>query len=192
VSGNSQQKRGSVGGCVLVAVGAWVAWAPFLIGGWAWDWHSARVLLTAAPGAIVAIGGLIMLSGRPRQVSIGGALSLIGGLWFAAGPLAYAVLVGPEIGAAPSGESVGVFQWVFFFLGAGAFISLVSAYALGLLVPLEFGEELSPQPPRAAAHPPVVSGRLPRRRGVSERPAPRRVPFGSYQSGGTAKAPRRG
>lgn len=174
---NTADRRSTISGCVLIAIGGWAAVAPFLVGGWAWDAHSARLLLTIVPGGAAVLGGIVMLGRRPVLRLIGGALALLGGLWFAAAPLAYALFVGPEIGTYQSGETVHVLQWVFYFVGAGAVISVVSSYALGWLAPLEFGEEAWGQPAAATrARVPLPAERPRRQRGVREPAAPRTAP----------------
>jgi hypothetical protein len=167
---NTKDKHGIIGGSALIAVGAWAALAPSLVGGWTWDSEFTRFMLAIVPGTAAVIGGLLVLGRRARLVSLGGTVALIGGLWFIAAPLTHALFVGPQIGTADSGESVRVFQWAFFFFGSGAFISLVSSYMLGLLVPLEFGEELSPQAaaPATRARVQLPAERPRRQRGVTE------------------------
>src|SRR5688500_1757923 len=81
-------RTNTISGCVLVAVGAWIALAPFIVGTWAWEWDFGRFLLTVLPGAAAVLGGLIMLGGR-RLVPIGGGIALAGGLWLLAGPVVY-------------------------------------------------------------------------------------------------------
>jgi hypothetical protein len=163
-------RHSTISGFVLIAVGAWAALAPFLVGGWDWDTHSARFLLTVVPGGAAVIGGLIMLGRRPLFLLSGGILALAGGLWFIAAPLAYAIFVGPEIGTYQSGETIHVLQWVFYFVGAGAVVSVVSSYALGLIVPLEFEDEQSPQVATASprARVPLPAEHPRRARGTTE------------------------
>lgn len=165
---NSQVKHSTISGCVLIAVGAWAAFAPYIVGTWAWEWHFGRFLLGVLPGGAAVLGGLIMLGGRQLLVSVGGTLALAGGLWFIVGPPTYALFAGPDLGTGPSGESVRMLQWVAFFFGAGAFISLLSSYALGLLAPLQFDDEMSTVPATARARVPLPPERARRQRGVKE------------------------
>lgn len=132
---------GTIAGLVLIPVGVWVALAPFVVGSWDGEFHFGRFLLAVLPGAAAALGGLIMLGGRRVLVQCGGALAMAAGAWLIVGPAAYGVFVSNELGTGPNGESIRMLQWVGFFFGAGAFISLLSTYALGLLRPLEFSQD---------------------------------------------------
>jgi hypothetical protein len=183
---NVRTKKNTISGCVLVAVGAWAALAPFIAGTWVWEWHTGRLLLALLPGGAAALGGLMTLTGRRLAVSIGGGLALAGGIWLIVGPPVYALFVEPTLGSTPEGESIRMFQWVGFFFGAGAFISLLSSYVLGFLAPLEFGDEMWPK--RTAATTPRARVPLPqehprRQRGVRE-PAPQ-VPGRARTKGST-------
>jgi hypothetical protein len=170
----SSKRKNTISGCLLIAVGAWAALAPFVVGTWPWEWNPGRFLLAALPGGAAVLGGLIMLGGRRLLVSAGGTLALAGGLWFIVGPPTYALFVGHELGTGPLGESIRVFQWVGFFFGAGAFISLLSSYALGFLAPLEFSDEMWAEPAATAATPAtrarvqLAPERRRRQRGVRE------------------------
>lgn len=164
---NSKQKN-TISGCVLIAIGAWAGFAPFLVGDWAWE-HTGRFLLTVLPGGAAMLGGLLMLGGR-RLVPAGGAVALAAGLWFIAGPPIYALFAGPELGTLASGQSVRMIQWVPFFFGAGIFVSLLSSYVLGFLAPLQFDDELSAAPAtaRVRVRVPQPPERPRRQRGVKE------------------------
>jgi hypothetical protein len=163
--------KNTLSGSLLIAVGAWAAVAPFVVGTWLWEWNPGRFLLAVLPGGAIVLGGLIMLGGRRLLISVGGTLALAGGLWFIIGPPAYALFVGQDLGTGPSGESVRLLQWVGFFFGAGVFVSLLSSYALGFLAPLDFPDEMWAQ--RAAASAPRARVPLPperprRQRGARE------------------------
>ena len=73
------------------------------------------------------LGGLVMLTGRKRAVAIGGGLALAAGLWFVTAPIVHSIFVGTTLGSLSGGESVRMLQWMPFFFGAGALISLLSA-----------------------------------------------------------------
>lgn len=168
----SKDRHNLISGCVLLAVGAWAAIAPFAVGDWEWGTTSGSFLLTIVPGAAAALGGLVMLGGR-RFVSVGGTLALLGGLWFVAAPLLYALFVGPDIAMLQSGEPVHLLRWIVFFFGAGAVVSFLGSYSLGLVVPLEFEDEVASQTTTATtrARVPLPAERPRRKRGVSE-PSP--------------------
>jgi hypothetical protein len=171
---NPQLRHSTISGCLLIGVGAWAALAPFLAGGWEWEWHFGRFLLAVLPGGAAVLGGLIMLGGRRLPVSLGGMLALAGGLWFIVGPPTYALFAGPDLGTGPSGESVRMLQWAGFFFGAGAFISLLSSYALGFLTPLSFADEMRAEPARTRVREPLPPAR-PRRQRVAREPVAQRA-----------------
>jgi hypothetical protein len=161
-------KPSTISALVLIALGAWTALAGFVVGTWAWEWHFGRFLLAVLPGAAVVLGAVIMLGGRRLAVSVGSALALGAGLWFAFGPPIYAFLAGGAFGTTPDGESVRLAQWAPFFFVAGAVISVVSAHALGLLKPLQFTDESFAEPTRTRARVPLPTEHPRRQRGVSE------------------------
>jgi hypothetical protein len=165
---SARGKNNTISGCVLIVVGAWAALGPFLAGAWTWEWHLSRFLLALLPGGAAVLGGLIMLAGRRLPATFGGILALAGGLWLIAGPPVYALLVGPDLGTGPSGESVRMFQWIGFFFGAGALVSLVSSYALGFPAPLQFADEMWHEPARTRARIPLPPERPRRQRGIRE------------------------
>jgi hypothetical protein len=163
-----QVKNSTISGCALIALGAWAGLAPFLLAEWGWEWHFGRFLLALLPGFAAIAGGLVLLSGRRRLVSIGGGLALAGGLWFIVGPPIYAYLVGPEFGTTSSGDSVRLLEWVFFFFGAGVLVSFISSYAAGFLRASEFAEDMWAEPAAAPRARVPVPERRRRQRGVSE------------------------
>jgi hypothetical protein len=138
---SDMKKRSMVAGLVLIALGAWVALAPFVVGSWDGDFRFSRFALAVLPGAAMALGGLTMLAGRRRLVLGGGTVAMAAGAWLIVAPVLYALFVGTEIGTGPNGESIRMLQWIGFFFGAGAFASLLASYALGLLRPLEFSQK---------------------------------------------------
>jgi hypothetical protein len=170
---NTKDKTTTITGSVLILLGAWVALAPFVVGNWAWEWHTGRFLLAILPGAVTVLGGLVMLGRRPRLVSAGGALALAGGLCFAAAAPVYAFLAGPELGLASDGTTIRLAQWTPFLFVGGALISLLGSYAAGFLKPLEFGDELWSEPaaPKRARVP--LPQEHPRRQRGATEPATR-------------------
>jgi hypothetical protein len=165
-----------VSGLALVAVGTWIALAPFVAGTWAWEWDLGRFLLTVVPGAAAVVGGLIMLGGR-RSARIGGGLALAGGLWLMAGPLLHALVAGPELGTTPEGAAVRMLEMIPFFFAAGALVSFISAYAAGFLSPLEFADEAWAEPASTRrARVPMPTERPRRQRGTEEPVQPRTQP----------------
>jgi hypothetical protein len=138
---SSDLKSSTVAGLVLIALGAWVALSPFLVGSWDGEFHFSRFLLAVLPGAAAALGGIVMLGGRRAFVVCGGALAMAAGAWLMLGPALYGVFVSNELGTGPGGESIRMLQWVGFFFGAGVLVSLLSSYAIGFPRPLEFSQE---------------------------------------------------
>ena len=193
------RRRGALTGVLLVALGAFAALIPFVgpyfdyqIGTTStWDWSMDRFWLSVVPGAAAALGGLIMLySTRRSTASFGGLLALAGGLWLVAGPT-FSMLWNdgsPATGAAIGDNGTRVLEWLGFFYGTGALVTLFASYGLGFLAALPVtGEAIRPAAagPRrpvpaeetaggATATAPAASGRengattrRPRRRGFA-------------------------
>ena len=88
------RSRGAASGFLLVLLGIWGALIPF-IGPYidfaftpdqAWVWTSARGWLEVLPGAVTALGGLLLLvSGNRATAHFGGWLAVLGGAWFVVG-----------------------------------------------------------------------------------------------------------
>jgi hypothetical protein len=88
------RSRGAVSGLLLLTLGAWGALIPF-IGpyfhfayepGRAWVWSPARAWLEVFPGAVTAMGGvLLLISGNRATAMFGGWLATIAGAWFVVG-----------------------------------------------------------------------------------------------------------
>jgi hypothetical protein len=132
----------TISGFALIGIGAWVALAQFIVGNWAWEWDLGRFALTVLPGAVVALGGLMLLTERPQLVTAGGALAVSAGVWLVVGPLLHALVAGPELGTTPEGGAIRMLEMLPFFLGAGVLVTFVSAYAAGFLKPLEFADDM--------------------------------------------------
>src|SRR5438132_2100746 len=190
------RRRGAITGVLLVILGLWGALVPFVgpyfnyqIGTTAtWDWSAERLWLSVLPGAAAVLGGLIMLySVRRASASFGALLALAGGLWFVVGPTLSmlwnhgVIATGTAFGA----NGTRVLEWVGFFYGSGALITVLASYGLGFLSALPVTGEALPAgtavaaPPRDAS--PTSGGEapaaepaggrriLPRRRLVSRR-----------------------
>jgi hypothetical protein len=146
------RRRGAVTGLLLVVLGLWAALIPFVgpyfnyqIGTTStWDWSMDRLWLSVLPGAAAALGGLIMLySTRRSTASLGGLLALAGGLWLVGGPTVSMLW---NDGTSATGAAIGdngtrVLELLGFFYGAGALITLFSAYGLGFLAALPVVDE---------------------------------------------------
>jgi hypothetical protein len=141
---------------VLILLGLWGALVPFVgpyfdfqIGTTAtWDWSVDRLWLSVLPGAVTVLGGFMLLYSTKRSTaSLGGLLALGGGLWFLIGPAMSLLWNG---GVSATGPAIGdsgtrTLEWIGFFYGTGALITLFSAYALGFLAALPVtGEAVAP------------------------------------------------
>jgi hypothetical protein len=140
------RSRGSLCGLALILLGAWAGLAPFvgpsLRFGFtpdrAWEYTAGRLYLSALPGAIVLLAGLIVAMTRSR--SFGGFCAFVaalGGVWLIAGAAlvkllsasqAAAIKVGAPIAASASAQ---VLTGLAFFTVAGALIVFFAAIALG-------------------------------------------------------------
>jgi hypothetical protein len=134
-----------------------------------WDWMADRLWLSVLPAAATVLGGLILLySTRRSSASFGGLLALAGGLWFVAGP---SVSMLWNDGVQATGPAFGdsgtrVLEWVGFFYGIGALITLFSSYALGFLAALPVTDEAvrpapAPPAPEPARPAPSIAAREP-------------------------------
>jgi hypothetical protein len=137
------RSRGAASGLLLVLLGAWGALAPFIGPTFtfaftpdkAWHWTAARGWYEVAPGAAAFIGGLILLFGRSRAITVLGAwLGIIGGAWYIIGPAISSELTLGTLGQ-PIGSSSGqrLAESLTFFYGLGAIILFLASAAFGRL-----------------------------------------------------------
>jgi hypothetical protein len=119
-----------------------------------------------------------MITGQKTLVRVGGTVALAGGIWFVAGPVLYGLPAGLDLGTDANGQSVRLLQWFGFYFGAGVLISIVSAYALGLLRALEFGDDewAAIEEAPSVATPVVAAEQQPRPRRTTDRAARRERP----------------
>lgn len=138
-----RRSRGAASGLLLVLLGIWGALIPF-IGPYfdfaftpdqAWVWTSARGWLEVLPGAVTALGGLLLLvSGNRATAHFGAWLAVLGGAWFVIGR----ALAGP-LGLGDAGMPIAVTDAkrvsleLAYFSGLGALIVLLGAMAVGRL-----------------------------------------------------------
>jgi hypothetical protein len=160
------RSRGAMSGFLLILLGIWGALIPF-VGPYfdfaftpdqEWTWTTARGWLEVLPGAVTAVGGLLLLTSRNRVTAmLGGWLAVAGGAWFVVGR----ALAGPlGIGAAgtpvATTETKRVWLELTYFYGLGALIVFLGALALGRLSirslrDIEWAERPATAPAAAAA-----------------------------------------
>src|SRR3954447_12371478 len=149
------RRRGAATGTLLVLLGVWGGLIPFVgpyfnyqIGTTStWDWSMDRLWLSVLPAAATVLGGLILLySTRRSSASFGALLALGGGLWFVAGPSVSMLWNhgAPATGAALGDNGTRVLEWLGFYYGIGALITMLAAYGLGFLAALPVVDEAVP------------------------------------------------
>jgi len=136
------------GGLLLMLLGAWGALIPF-VGPYfnyaytpdvAWAYTSGRFWLSVLPGAVVFLGGILVLASA-RAASTGAFLAALGGAWFVIGrPVIAEIVAGGSISAgsplAAPGAGFGPSTMHFleglgFFYGLGVLIVFIAARILG-------------------------------------------------------------
>lgn len=141
------RSRGAASGILLVLLGVAAALAPLLgpeigltIGSdETFDLTEDRLILSVIPGAVVALGGLLLLLAANRPVAMfGGLLALAGGIWLVVGPLVSRLWEdsGGLLGAAgrPAGDRTRqTIEVLAYFNGIGALITALAGIALGRL-----------------------------------------------------------
>jgi hypothetical protein len=137
------RSRGALSGFLLILLGVWGALIPFVgpMFDFAfspdreWVWTTSRGWLEVLPGAVTALGGLLLLTSRNRFTAmLGGWMTVIAGAWFVvgralAGPLGLGDAGAPM--AATEGKRVAL--ELAYFYGLGALIIFLGALALGRL-----------------------------------------------------------
>jgi hypothetical protein len=140
------RRRGSLCGLALILLGGWGGVAPFagpsLRFGFtpdtAWAYTQGRLYLSALPGAVVLVAGLIVLVTRSR--GFGGFCALVAafaGGWFIAGAALVRLLPARQAASIVTGSPLGtgtsriVLTSLAFFGGTGALIVFFAALALG-------------------------------------------------------------
>ena len=137
------RRRGVLIGFFLVVLGVWGALIPF-IGPYfhyayspnhAWRWTASRGWLEVLPGAVTAVGGVLVLISNKRATALLGAwMAAAGGAWFAIGISFVPLLHTGNTGApASSHTAVRVLEAVGFFYGLGVVIVFFAATASGRL-----------------------------------------------------------
>jgi hypothetical protein len=140
------RSRGAVSGLLLVLLGLWGALIP-LIGpyfhyaytpGKAWTFTAGRTWLEIVPGAVVILGGVILLVTPSRPAAmIGSWLAAAGGAWFALGTVLSPIW--PAAATLNPGSPAGTttlirqLEHLGFFTGLGVVIVFIAGLALGRL-----------------------------------------------------------
>ena len=138
--------RGSLSGLALILLGAWGAVAPYAGPSFgfgftpdhAWQSTSGRLYLSAIPGGVVVLAGLIVLATRSRGFGAFCAfIAALAGTWFIAGTALLSLLpaslnagisTGVPLG---SGAHIATLTSLALFAGLGAVIVFFAALALG-------------------------------------------------------------
>jgi hypothetical protein len=140
------RSRGSLCGLVLILLGGWAGVAPFAGPSFgfgftpdrAWHYTQGRLYLSALPGAIALLAGLIITLTRSR--SFGGfcaVVAAVAGAWLIAGASLIRLLPASQVASITTGNPLGtstsvrILTQVAFFTGAGALIVFFAALALG-------------------------------------------------------------
>lgn len=137
------RSRGAASGIFLVVLGAWGALIPF-IGPYfdfaftpnqSWVWTMGRGWLEVLPGAVAALGGLLLLtSGNRATAMLGGWLAVVAGAWFVIGRSFTGVLAIGDAGMPVAvTDAKRVVLELAYFSALGAAIVFVGAMALGRL-----------------------------------------------------------
>lgn len=135
--------RGAASGILLVLLGAWGALVPFVgphfnfayTPNSTWTVTEGRLWLEVLPGAVVFLGGLILVAATSRAIGLwAGWLTAVAGAWFVVGPVVSKLWANGQTQAgAPVGGSTlrAVVEELAFFSGLGVVILFLAATALG-------------------------------------------------------------
>ena len=138
--------RGSLCGLALILLGAWGGVAPFAGPSFgfgftpdhAWKYTSGRLYLSAIPGGVVLLAGLIVMVTRSR--GLGGFwafIAALGGAWLIAGAAVISLLPAQQVAGIHvglplgSGAHIATLTSLALFGGLGAVIVFFAALALG-------------------------------------------------------------
>jgi len=133
---------GALSGFLVILLGIWGALIPFVgpyfhyaFGSYqTWHYTSERLWLCIVPGAVAAIGGLLLLRSSHRSSGLfGGWMALAAGAWFAIGPTVSLLWhhAGNPIGAPMGGHTRQAIELLGYFQGLGVLIAALSAFAMG-------------------------------------------------------------
>jgi hypothetical protein len=158
--------RGAVSGLLLILLGAWGALIPFFgpninwayMADPAWTWTIAKGWLEVLPGAVTAVGGLLLLvSGSRANAMVGGWLAVFGGAWFVVGRAFASTLGIGDVGQpVASADLKRALLEVTYFTGLGALIVFLGGAALARVAVVHARDVVATQPaPMAGADVPA-------------------------------------
>ena len=162
--GRIRARRGAFTGLLILLLGAWAGLIPFIGPSFdyslgsdsTWDWFANRLWLSVLPAVAAVIGGILLVTSRTRaKASLGGLLALGAGLWLIVGPSFSMLWEHGNLGTGQAFGSTGdrFLEWIGYFYGTGALITLFAAYILGFLAALP---RVEPAVAPAAAGTPVA------------------------------------
>jgi hypothetical protein len=168
------RSRGALSGFLLILLGVWGAFIPF-VGPYfdfaytpdsPWTWTIGRGWLEVLPGALTAVGGVLLLTSRNRATAmLGGWLSVAAGVWYIVGrALAAPLALGNTGSPVAVTEAKRVVLELAYFSGLGALVVFLGAAAVGRLSVRSVRDvEIVDRPldtpvQTSAAHQPVVTG----------------------------------
>ena len=161
------RSRGVIAGVVVLLLGIWGGIIPFVgpyfhyaFGNYqSFHFTWERLWLDILPGAAAVLGGVLLITTAKRPTGVlGGWLSALAGAWFVVGVSLSTLWQGAGnfgIGPALGGHVRQAAEWIGFFYGVGAAITLFAAFSMGRLSvlsvrdvqPLEEPVDTSVEPP---------------------------------------------
>ena len=162
------RSRGAVSGLLLIILGIWGALIPFVgqyfhfayTPGQTSAWSTARGWLEVFPGAVTAVGGVLLLvSGNRATAMFGGWLATIAGAWFVVGRVLAPMLRIEDIGQPTAAtDAKRALLEISYFSGLGALIVFLSGAVLSRLAvrtarDAEFAQEAELSPATDASAP---------------------------------------
>lgn len=137
------RSRGALSGFLLILLGLWGAFIPF-VGPYfdfaytpdsPWTWTLGRGWLEVLPGALTAVGGLLLLMSRNRATAmLGGWLAVGAGAWYIVGRALASPLALGNVGSPVAvTEAKRVALELAYFSGLGALVVFLGAAAIGRL-----------------------------------------------------------
>lgn len=133
--------KGALSGLLLVALGIWGAFIPF-VGPYfdfgfttqTWEWTANRFWLSVLPGIVAIVGGLILIFSQNRAMAaLGATLATVAGVWFVVGPPLSQIWNPAAMGVPLGGNGRQALIMISFFYGLGAAMIFLGASALGRL-----------------------------------------------------------